>query len=96
MLLPQGTAYRVWLSTRVNIYILSRATPPNPIEGCGHIARLVNIHQRIWMEDNFGLILELKARLKGKWTASSLKDVSVEAEIQRYVLGLESTLRHRL
>ena len=40
------------------------------------------------MEDNFGLIL------KGKRTALPLKDVSVEAEIQGYVLGLESTLKY--
>ena len=40
------------------------------------------------MEDNFGLVL------KGKKTALPLKDVSVEAEIQGYVLGLESTLKY--
>ena len=39
------------------------------------------------MEDNFGLIL------KGKKTALPLKDVSVEAEVHGYVLGLESTLK---
>ena len=40
------------------------------------------------MEGKFGLIV------KGKKTALPLKDVSVEAEIQGYVLGLESTLKY--
>ena len=42
------------------------------------------------MEANFGLVL----KLKGRWKALPLKDVSVEAEIQGYVLGLESTLKY--
>ena len=37
---------------------------------------------------NYGLLL------KGKQTALPLKDVSVEAEIQGYVLGLKSTLKY--
>ena len=40
------------------------------------------------MEEKFGLIV------KGKKTALPLKDVSVEAEVQGYVLGLESTLKY--
>ena len=40
------------------------------------------------IEENFGLLF------KGKQTALPLKDVSVEAKIQGYVLGLESTLKY--
>lgn len=40
------------------------------------------------VKENFGLLF------KGKQTALPLKDVSVEAEIQGYVLGLESTLKY--
>ena len=40
------------------------------------------------MEENFGLTV------KGKKTVLPLKDVSVEAEIQGYVMGLESTLKY--
>ena len=40
------------------------------------------------VQQNFGLVL------KGKRTPLPLKDVSVEAEIQGYVLGLKSTLKY--